>query len=358
MDVKPKLSFLQIEKQVKQIMKEGQVPSNSKTDKGLIIKDTMEEYTENSYYFIKLILKSRKHFLIVTIAAIVISATFSSEFFIKPKYQSFAIVYPANVSSYGSESTAEQLLQLLASADVRNSVIKKFSLASRYNIDTTERAGYSKLIAAYESNVEVKRTEYESIEIKVLDIDPKIACDMVNEILNSLNLKARTLQRDKTREVLVIVGNQMDFKKHQLDSLNSLLKELRVKYQILDYGVQSKEVIKSYLKALSSGKGSNGFKDIDVMIRNLQEKGGEYYEAIRVFDATLASYTGIRIDYENTMKELNKELTYTNIVTRPFPADKKIYPIRWLIVVASVVSANIFLLLMLALIDAKKKIIQ
>lgn len=318
----------------------------------------MEEYTEGSFYFIKLILKWKKQFIIVTIAAVVIATLFSSEFIIKPKYKSFAIVYPANITSFGAESTAEQLLQLLESADIRNRMIRKFNLAERYDIDTVAKGGYSQLIGAYQSNVEVKRTEYESIEIKVMDVDPKIACDMVNEILNSLDMKVRTLQRDKTKEVLVIVGNQLNSKKRQLDSLNAFIKELRIKYQILDYGVQSKEVIKGYLKALSSGKGSNGFKDIDIMMRNLEEKGGEYYEAIRVFDANLAHYTNIRVEYENTVKELTKELTYTNVVTKPFPADKKAYPIRWLIVVASVASANLFLLLILSLRDVRKKIIQ
>lgn len=318
----------------------------------------MEEYTESSYYFIKLILKWKKHFMIVSIAAIVVASIFSSEFIIKPKYKSFAIVYPANISPYGSESTAEQLLQLLESSDIRNTIIRKFNLAERYNIDTTAKSGQANLIAAYESNIEVKRTEYESIEIKVLDTKAEVACDMVNAILDALNLKARTLQRDKTKEVLVIVEHQLNFKKHQLDSLNALLIGLRVKYQILDYGVQSKEVIKSYLKALSSGKGSSGFKDIDVMLRNLEEKGGEYYEAIRVYDVTLGLYTGLKVDYENGLKDMNKELTYTNIVTKPFPADKKTYPIRWLIVVASVASADLFLLLILALMDVRKKIIQ
>ncbi|MBA3704523.1 MAG: hypothetical protein H0W84_01060 [Bacteroidetes bacterium] len=319
-------------------------------------RSTMEDYTENSYYFIKLILKWKKHFIIVTAIAVVAAAVFSSEYIIKPKYKSFAIVYPANLSPYGSESTSEQLLQLLESADIRNTIINKFNLATRYNIDTAAKAGHASLIAAYESNVEVKRTEYESIEIKALDTDPQVACDMVNEIINALNLKARKLQRDKTAEFLVIITNQMNAKRFQLDSLNTILESLRVKYQILDYNSQAKEVVKSYLKVLGSGKNSNGYKDIDVMMRNLEEKGGEYYEAIRTFDAALAYYHSIKMDYDNVKKDLYKELTYTNIVTKPSPADKKSYPIRWLIVVASAASANLFLLLLLALIDAKKKI--
>jgi capsular polysaccharide biosynthesis protein len=318
----------------------------------------MEEYSESSYYFIKLIIKWKKHFMIVTAVAIAAAAVFSSEFIMKPKYKSFAIIYPANVSAYGAESSTEQLLQLLESADIRNTVIHKFKLADHYDIDTTVKGGLTRLYEAYESHVDVKRTEYESIEIKVLDTDPQEACDIVNEIINALNFKARKLQRDKTQEVLVITENHLKLKTHQLDSLTTLLQGLRVKYQILDYGVQVKEVVKSYLKALSGGKNSGGLKDFDVMMRNLEEKGGEYYEAIRVYDAILGQYIGVKTDYENVQKDMNKELTYANIVTSPAPADKKTYPIRWLIVLASTVAANLFLLLIIALMDVRKKIIQ
>src|SRR3954468_8271203 len=162
----------------------------------------MQEYTQSITYFIKLIIKWKKQFIIVTIATTLISALFSSKWFIKPKYKSFAIVYPANLNPYSSESKSEQMMQLFESADIQNSVIKKFDLAKHYDIDTTKAAGMSQLMNEYESNISVSRTDYESILIKVLDTDPKIACDMVKEIINSFNEKAKTLQREQSKELL------------------------------------------------------------------------------------------------------------------------------------------------------------
>jgi len=311
---------------------------------------------ESNYYILKLIMKWKFHFIIITAASIIVSIVFSSPFFIKPRYKSFAIVYPSNLIPYSSESPSEQLLQLLESADIRNSIIDKFNLPAHYNIDTTAKSGFSDLIAAYQSNVEVKRTQFNSIEIKVYDTDPQIASEMVTEIINGLNSKARTLQREKTKEVLVIVKNQLSVKKMQVDSVNSILQELRVKYQILDYEVQVKEVTKNYLKALSSGTRKENLKDIDVLMRNLEEKGGEYYQTKQTFDILLNSFTATAIEYNKVTSDLNKMLTYTNIVSKPFPADKKSYPIRWLIVLASVASANLFLFLILLMIRIKTKL--
>lgn len=307
----------------------------------------MREYIQSNNHFIKLIIKWKKHFMIITLVSIITSVIFSSAFFIRPIYKSFAIVYPSNIIPYSSETPSEQLLQLLESADIRNSVINKFNLAAHYDIDTTAKSGHHDLISAYQSNVEVKRTQFNSIEIKVYDTDAQIACDMVVEIINALNLKARSLQREKTKEVLAIVNNQLQTKKKQVDSVNSILQELRVKYQLLDYEVQVKEVTKSYLKALSSGTRKENLKDIDALMRNLEEKGGEYYQMKETFDILLDSYNATKLEHGKVTSDLNKILTYSNIVSKPFPADKKSYPIRWMIILTSVVSANLFLLLIL-----------
>jgi hypothetical protein len=316
----------------------------------------MQEDMQDSSYFIKLMMKWKFHFMVITISTIVVSAVFSSEFFINPRYKSFAIIYPSNIIPYSSETPSEQLLQLLESSDIRNAVVNKFKLAAHYDIDTTSKSGLFDLIAAYQSNVEVRRTQFNSIEIKVFDTDAQIACDMVTEIINALNLKARSLQREKTKEVLAIVSNQLLVKKKQVDSVNSILQELRVKYQLLDYEVQVKEVTKSYLKALSGGARKESLKDIDALMRNLEEKGGEYYQMKETFDILLESYNTSKLDYDKVMSDLNKILTYSNLVSKPYPADKKSYPIRWVIVVVSVVSTNLLLLLILTIMAKKNKL--
>ncbi|MGZ4156708.1 MAG: hypothetical protein ACXVED_06100, partial [Bacteroidia bacterium] len=276
----------------------------------------MQEYTESSKNFIRLIIKWKIHFIVITVAAIIIACVFSSPLFIKPKYKSFAIVYPSNIKPYSTESETEQMLQLFRSADVRDDVIKKFHLSdpNRYNIDTTEKTGLGNLYATYENNVEINRTQFESIEIDVLDTDPLMASAMVDEIISAMNVKTHNLQRAKAREVAALIKGQLDLKKHNVDSIKNTLNELRVKYQIFDYNMQAKEVTKSYLKAISNGGHKDALNEIDVMMRNLEEKGGEYYELSKTFDVLLNSYNLTQVEYDNALKELNKDLTYSNVV--------------------------------------------
>ena len=313
----------------------------------------MQEYTESSFNFIRLINKRKIHFAVVSVFAILVAALFSSEWFIKPKFKSFAIIYPSNITPYSEESTSEQMLQLLGSTDIRNAVVQKFNLYKCYKIDTLDPTAPVQMASVYKSNVEISRTQFESIEITVLDEDPKRAADIVIEIINAMNLKARALQRNKTKEVEVVVKSQLDLKKHTIDSIDNRLHEFRVKYQLFDYKIQAKEVTKSYLKAV--GAGGRNLKEIDAMMRNLEEKGGEYYELNNTLDALLKSYNETKIEYDVVLKDLNKQLTYANIITNPTPSFKKAYPVRWLIVLASVISANLFLFVLLLLLDNRKK---
>jgi capsule polysaccharide export protein KpsE/RkpR len=315
----------------------------------------MEEYTVSLLYYIRLFAKWKMQFIIITVVAIIASAVFSSEWFIKPRYKSSATVYPANIIPFSEESTTEQLLQMLQSNNIRDAVMEKFNLAKHYEIDTNARDAKTLLIGQWKSFVSISKNQYESVDLEVTDTDPQMASDIANDILWELNNKISTLHKEKAREVKRITEGQLKRKAEQLDSLGKGLQELRVKYNILDYNIQTEQVTKGYMNALSGGK-TSGLKDIDHLLRNLEEKGGEYYKMKVAYDGILAAYNLVRNDYDNVLKELDKKFTYTYVVSNPTPSDKKSYPIRWLIVLISVVSANMFMFLVVILSDYKKRL--
>ncbi|MCW3085332.1 MAG: hypothetical protein JWP12_2698 [Bacteroidetes bacterium] len=314
----------------------------------------MEEYTQSAFYYIKLLMRWKIQFIVITVLAIAASAIFSSEMFIKPRYKSSATVYPANVVPFSEESTTEQILQIFQSNTIRTAVMNKFDLAKHYGIDTTKKEGHAALIGVYQTFVSISKTQYESVDIEVTDTDPEMARNMVNEIIFQLNDKVSTLHKTKSLEVGIVLQKQMALKRAQLDSLGDSLQVLRSKYHILDYNIQVEEVTKGYMKALNSGK---GLKDIDELMRNLEEKGGDYYRLKVAYDAVLLGYNQVSNDYDNVQKELNKRFTYTYIVSYPSVSDKKAYPVRWLIVLISTVSANVFLFLVIIIGDYRKRMV-
>lgn len=302
---------------------------------------------------LRLVVKWKFHLAVIVVIAAIASAVFSSEWFIRPRYKSIAIVYPSNLPPYGSETPTEQMLQLLQSNDIRDSIIKKYDLVRHYGIDTTMPGGKAMLIAEFEDNVTVRKTEYESVKIEAWDVNPDTAARIARDMITFLDLKARALQREKTLEVVNLYKGMLDKKSAEVDTLEAKMKELRVRYGLLDYEAQAKEITKRYLEAVRNGNKAS-VAEIDGMMRNLEEKGGEFIALEDDLKKSRKTYNEIRIEYENALKDYAKEFTYSNEVVRPAPADKKSYPVRWIIVSAFTSSTFLLSLIILAFIDSRR----
>lgn len=303
---------------------------------------------------LKVLQKRRMHLVAAVLMAGILSVVFSGERFITPKYKSTAYVYPVNIIPYSMETPTEQLLQLFGSSDVRNMMVKRFRLPDYYEIDTTSSSGKSRLFLLYDENVTVRRTEYESVRIDILDKDPIVAAEMVAELIHFVDVKARSVQREKTAEVVQIYADQLRLKKTQLDSIDDLLTNLRIRYGLLDYKTQSKEVIKSYLKLATNNSPVSQYRGVDSMYRHLEYKGGDLVSLSSQEKALLEDYNLIKTNYDQAVSDMTKELTYTNIMANPFPADSKSYPVRWIIVLVSIVATFMLSLICFIIIDRKK----
>ena len=75
------------------------------------------------------------------------------------------------------------------------------------------------------------------------------------------------------------------------------------------------------------------------MFHQLQESGGEFRHLTSMSDRFRANYDRLLTEYERVVNDVTKELTYTNVMVYPEVPDKKVYPIRWLIVLITTVSA-------------------
>lgn len=302
-----------------------------------------------------LILQKRKYHLAAwMIMAGAFAVVFSGETFIEPKYKSTAYVYPVNIIPYSMETPTEQLLQLFQSSDVRNMMVKRFRLPDHYEIDTNSSSGKTNLYIKYDENVTVRKTEFETVKIDILDKDPDKASEMVAELIHFVDLKARAVQREKTAEVVQIYADQLKLKKSQLDSIDVLLSNLRVRYGLLDYKTQTKEVTKSYLKLASDNSPVSQYRGVDSMYRHLQYKGGDLISLSSQYKSLLDDYNTIKTNYDQAVSDMTKELTYTNVMANPYPADSKSYPIRWVIVLIAMLSTALLVFIAFIIIHRRQ----
>ncbi len=298
-----------------------------------------------------LIVKYWKPLAIVALVAALLSAVFSSPLFIDPKYRSYAVLYPANIIPMGTETPTEQMMQVLESDQIRDSLVAFYDLYTVYDINPESNGSKSTLIREYQSLVTTRKTEYESVIIEVLDKDPVRARDMVNSIILNFNRKAKSMQKEKSIELVAILSEQVKLKKNEMDSMEAVLTNIRKEYGILDYDLQTEYATERYLDVITTPSNKNSAKEIEPLLNALKEMGGEFKALNEHLWRTRGSYNDLKEQLEQALKDVEKQLTYCNIITQPEIADRKAYPVRWLIVMASVLSAMLTALIFLAVLE-------
>jgi len=307
---------------------------------------------------LEILWKWKKHLIIVGVLAIVISSLFSSSLFIQPKFKSTARIYPSfNIYTYSDESESEQLLEISNSQDIKFKVIEAFNLADEYKINKQDPLYQTYILAEFNDNVGFKKTEYETVEISVLDTDPKRACLMCDSIVSFVNEKINSLHRVKFEEVARSSGIGLKKINHEIDSLEEKLNFLRETYKILDYKSQTEQITKGMVKVLSEGKkNTSGAKELEQWMKNLQEKGGEYDLLAKAQKNCISERDSIKTAYDRSISNVKNNLVYGHLVQSPVPADKKSYPVRWLIVLVSTFAALFAAMLVILFLENQKKV--
>lgn len=298
----------------------------------------------------------RRFFLLVGIAivAIIGAVIFSTPAFIPPKYKSEAIVYPINLEPYSNESRTELLLQVAMSSSIRDSIIEKFDLADVYELNPESQGFKHNLHNEFNDHVIVSRTNYESVRIEVLDEDPLRAKEIADELISQINFKGQALSRKEAIEHLKVARNQMDYQQLVLDSINTLLSDLRTNNQLLDYQIQTERVTEGYMKMLAEANvRESRLDEVRKMLDDLGEKGGIFMALSQMSELGHENYNELFIEYQRLLQEANQQLSYANVISSPEVADKKSYPVRWLIVVTTLISTLLIALIILLLFEKR-----
>ena len=253
----------------------------------------MSDFNSSNNYLFEIIKNKIKLFVIVGVVAVIVSVIISSPSIIAPKYKSSAVVYPSNLGEYSSESPIEQMIQWFESVEIKNNVIKENRLADHYEIDPTDKLYHYYMFTVYDENISISETRYESAEIVVLDEDPEIALQIVNSIINNFNTVVREVRLKRVNENYKIIKYKYDLITQQLDSLGVNKKELLMTESSITRNDRVTNLLKEYVKTNAN------LNDIKTLMNN------------------------------------NK--TFTNVVVEPYVSHKKVYPVRWLIVVISFV---------------------
>ena len=302
----------------------------------------------NNLSLVQLVLKWKWHIIIITVAAALCGAIFSSSMFITPLYKSVAVAYPANISPYSDESETEQMLEIINSASIMDSVVEKYNLWEDYKINKADQFAKTYMINEYRSKIKIGKTPYEAVSVTVMDKDPFVACDIAKDILNFYDQKVHDLHTSKVAEVVDMYDMQLKMKQQDIDSLKQALTNLATNYGVLNYSGQLREVTRGFI---------NGSNKANELKQNLEQYGADAVDLETKIIAEANTYSLIKKDYEQNLRFFNSHLTYSNIVTEPFPADKKAFPVRWVVVALCGLGALLLSIVVIFVIENRKRFV-
>jgi uncharacterized protein involved in exopolysaccharide biosynthesis len=273
---------------------------------------------------------------IITVTVIAAIASVIVSYTITPKFKSSVILFPKkqvavshaltnaelidpedHIMNFGDEEETEQLIQTLYSEEIRFAIIEKFDLLHHYNIDSEGEYPMTRLHQEITDNIRFRKTEYQAVEIDVMDTDPQIAADIANEIASLLDQTLNKMQKDVAVEILKVVEGEYNQLLSEIDQLESSLTELGNKKTEPKY-ISLNEQLLNENKRLSELKS-------------------------RLAEARVNA---------------NQDLPRKFLVAKAYAAEKKSYPIRWLICTVSTISAFIFAVLMMLFIERYKDLLK
>ena len=315
----------------------------------------MSDPTHNTLYLIEFLWKKKKIIITAAVIAGVISIFVS--LIIQEKFESSVTLYPAksssvtfnevitedqSVSKFGEEEEAEQMLQILESGNIRSKIISKYDLLNHYEIDVNGKYVNTDLNKTYYENISFKRNNNGAVIITVMDKSPDTAALIANDIASLY---------DSTKNAMIHERALTDFyiKKQKLNKLKLEMQQLRDTMSALtSLGVVTDDAYQALTEAFINAKNASIQKKFQDKIEMTDQYGSvlkSFQVKVEFLSERLAT---METSYEQAESDANSFLSHKFIVEKAYPAEKKSYPVRWLIVVMS--TSSVILLTILGLI--------
>jgi len=312
-----------------------------------------------------------KPLLIVFFASVFFSAFFSSPWFITPKFKSTVVMFPTasnslskallserqtgkqDILEFGEQEQAEQLLQILNSSEIRDRIIDMHGLMSHYKIDPNGRYKMTRLNDEYEKNIKFKRTEFMAVEITVLDKDPQKAADIANDISVLLDTVKNRMQRERAIVGFQIVEREYLRLQDEIKVMEDSMTALR-KFGVHDYERQSQVITEQLAIAIASNN-MRGAAALENKLSNLAEYAGPYVSLRDALEHEKKQLSLIKAKYEEAKVDAEQELPHKFIVDKAYKAERKSYPVRWLIVLVSSFFALLLAVISILIIESIRK---
>lgn len=297
-----------------------------------------------------------KHLAILCVVAALAAAIFSGPYFITPKFESSVSMFPASTSSisrsvlggpsatridflqYGDVEDAERLLQVLGSAAMRDRVTERFNLMEHYRIPGNSRYRHTYLKRTYQENISFRRTKYGAVEIRVRDRDPDMAAAIANGIAEQIDSLQNSIRLGRAVQAYQVARSQYNDMLRQVRNAEDSLR-LIMRMGVYDVEAQTSMLTQQLAIDLSRNNPS-GVSAIEERLNVLGEHAGSYLFLSNYLTSISTTMTTLQRRVEEARVDMENIASFKFIIDPAYVAERKVYPVRWLIVVLTTFAAG------------------
>jgi uncharacterized protein involved in exopolysaccharide biosynthesis len=259
-----------------------------------------------------------------------------------------------DILASGEEEDAERLLQMINSDQVRNRIIEKYKLYEIYEINPGEKGSKTLIGREYNDNVAAKLTKFGSVEISVLDTDPDRAANMANDIALYADTLSNKLRSERALQAFHYAENSLNALEEEVRIMEDSMRVLQ-EMGVYSYIDQIAALTEMYGTAIAEGHPDRANK-LKEQMDFLSKYGTTYNRLTERLETSYEKLGTLRKRFDLMKIDVESNIANMSIVDEASPADKKFYPVRWLIVAMSVASVFVLTVILLLLWDNFKRL--
>lgn len=364
-----------------------------------------QETLENPFslvYIFQVVRKYTLYIAAVILLALVAAFVFTTPFFYPPEFKAQTIIYPTSSERfdffnifheepdmylYGGAKEVEKLDNIANSEEVKLAVINELDLWDVYGVEKDSESPKYYAFRTYDGNVRTVQESGNGLLIEAYDIDPQRAADMVNLIASKVDeINKRMLDQNKDRiKAMYVEGvKKLRARMYRYEDSAAVLRD---SFGVLRSLTQSEVVAEQVLMAqaalgeaqgrysyLKDALGANAAQTKQAKeemaaarsrVRAVTRRSGGGKMSLQSVAEGIDKVKGMEDmleDMAEDLKNAEERISYLELMTQndystvlvteqAAPADKKARPVRWVIMLATLLAAGLASILGAVLVD-------
>ncbi len=195
-----------------------------------------------------------------------------------------------------------------------------------------------------------------AVKVTVLDRDPQMAADIANQIADYVDSVKFDMQKERAMQGFKIVEAEYMAKQKELDTMEDSLTRIR-NLGVQDYESQAQMLNRQLAKEIAAGN-TRAIQNLEDRLKVLAMYGGAYVSLSEKLLNEMKQLSFIKARYDEAKMDATYVIPQKFVVEKAIKAERKSYPIIWIIVLLSTIGSLLTAMLVIALVEKYPLVIR